>query len=188
LASDAPFKPTKEELQRALDRRIPDLIAPNLDVLFSGINPGLYSGATRKHFARPGNRFWKALHGAGFTDRVLSPFEQEEMLVRGLGITNIVNRTTVAAADLTDEEVRRGGRSLRRKILKYEPRFFALLGVGAYRTGFDRPKATVGPQDETIGETKIWVLPNPSGLNANYQLPKLIEVFAELREAVGSKR
>jgi double-stranded uracil-DNA glycosylase len=171
-------------LLAAEGRRIPDLIAPDLDVLFCGINPGLYSGATRKHFARPGNRFWKALHGAGFTDRVLSPFEQDEMLARGLGITNIVNRTTATAAELADDELRRGAQNLRRKVRQYRPRVLALLGVGAYRVGFNAPKAAVGPQEMTIGETEVWVLPNPSGLNANYQLPRLIEVFTELRQAV----
>ena len=163
------------------------MIAPGLDVLFCGINPGQYSGATRKHFARPGNRFWKALHGAGFTDRLLSPFEQEEMLARRLGITNVVNRTTVAAADLTDDELRRGGANLRRKVIRFKPKFLAVLGVGAYRVGFGAPKASVGPQDETIGATRVWALPNPSGLNANYQLPALIEVFAELRRASGAR-
>lgn len=176
-------KPTKAELAAAFGRRIPDVIAPSLDVLFCGINPGLYSGATGNHFARPGNRFWPALHLSGFTPRQLHPSEKEALLELGLGITNVVDRTTARADELTDEEIVAGGRALRRKVKKYRPRYLAVLGLGAYRIAFGVKDATVGPQPETIGETKLWLLPNPSGLNAHYQLPALAEEFAKLRKA-----
>ena len=180
-------RPTAEELQRAKDRTIPDLIAPGLKVLFCGINPGLYSGATGLHFARPGNRFWPALYAAGFTDRLLHPSERHELLEAGHGITAIVRRTTATAAELSDEEYRAGRKALERKVRKYSPRWLAVLGIGAYRVGFDKPKAVIGPQDERIGSTRIWILPNPSGLNANHQLPQLAEMFRELRAAAESE-
>ena len=159
------------------------MIAPGLDVLFCGINPGLYSGATGNHFARPGNRFWPALHLGGFTPRLLHPSEKQELLGLGLGITNVVRRTTARADELTDEEIVAGGRALRRKVLRYSPRYLAVLGLGPYRIAFGASKATVGPQPETIGEAKVWLLPNPSGLNAHYQLPDLAREFSRLREA-----
>ena len=179
-----PFrKPTQDELRGAYGRSIPDLIAPNLKVLFCGINPGLYSGATRLHFARPGNRFWPALHSAGFTERLLAPHENDELLAAGYGITNLVMRTTPTAAELADDEYRAGRRTLTRKVAKYSPRWVAVLGLGAYRSGFDRPLAKVGRQAERIGSAGLWVLPNPSGLNANYQLAALTEMFIDLRMA-----
>ena len=179
-----PFtKPTKDELKNAFGQSIPDLIRPDLKILFCGINPGLYSGATGLHFARPGNRFWPALHRATFTKRLLAPWENEELLDAGYGVTNLVMRTTATAAELDDEEYRAGRRALARKIRKYSPRWVAILGLGAYRTGFGRPDATIGRQIEKLGSAGLWVLPNPSGLNANYQLPKLIEMFDELRIA-----
>lgn len=178
-------RPTREELAKAQGRTVPDLIAPGLKVLFCGINPGLYSGATRLHFAKPGNRFWPALFAAGFTDRLLHPSERDDLLARGYGITAIVRRTTATAAELSDDEYREGRRALERKVLKYKPSWLAVLGIGAYRVGFDRPKATVGRQTEMIGSTGIWVLPNPSGLNANHQLPELAEMFRELKRASG---
>jgi double-stranded uracil-DNA glycosylase len=181
--ANVPFKPTKEQLLAANDVTIPDLIAPNLPVLFCGINPGLYSGATGHHFARPGNRFWPALFAGGFTPHVLSPFEEEELLAHGCGITNVVMRTTAAAAELAPEEFVAGGRVLRRKILKFKPRVLAVLGVGAYRLAFDRPDAKLGLQPDSIGETRIWVLPNPSGLNAHYTPSALGKLFAEMRES-----
>ena len=177
------FRPTKDELLAAQDAAIPDLIATDLSVLFCGINPGLYSGATGRHFARPGNRFWPALHAAGFTDRLLTPWDGEAMLETGLGITNLVNRTTATAAELGPDELRAGGRALESTAARYHPRFVAVLGVTAYRTAFDRAKAAVGPQDERIGPSRAWVLPNPSGLNAHYQLPELGAVFRDLRKA-----
>jgi TDG/mug DNA glycosylase family protein len=176
-------KPTKEELQAAYGLSIPDLIRPNLKVLFCGINPGLYSGATGLHFARPGNRFWPALYSAGFTKRLLAPYENEELLASGYGVTNLVMRTTPTAAELGDDEFRAGRKALARKVSKHSPRWVAILGLGAYRSGFDRPLAKVGRQDEKLGTAGLWVLPNPSGLNANYQLGALTEMFIELRMA-----
>lgn len=176
-----PIKPTAEDLADALNRTVPDIIGPNLKVLFCGINPGIYSGATRLHFARPGNRFWKALHLSGFTERQLDPSEGLELLKVGCGLTCIVERTTARADEITREEFVEGGKLLEKKLEKYKPEFLAMLGLGAYRTAFAKPKAKIGLQDETIGNTKIWLLPNPSGLNANHQLPDLARLFAELR-------
>lgn len=177
-----PWKPTKEQLLAATEKTVRDVIAPNLRVLFAGINPGLYTAAVGHHFARPGNRFWPALHAGGFTDRVLSPFEERELLKSGYGITNVVPRATASADLLTKDEIVAGGEKLRAKVLRYRPRVLAVLGVGAYRTAFNQPKATVGRQEERIGDTVLWVLPNPSGLNANYQAAALARLFRELRE------
>lgn len=152
-------------------------------MLFCGINPGLYSGAVCHHFARPGNRFWPALYRSGFTSRLLGPFEEEELLGDKLGVTNIVRRTTARADELTADELRRGAEGLRRKVRKRRPRWLALLGLGAYRIGFGDTTAVVGPQERSIGDTRVWLLPNPSGLNAHYQLDDLAARFAEL-EAV----
>jgi TDG/mug DNA glycosylase family protein len=178
------YKPTKEEVQAAAGKGVPDVIAPDLRLLFCGINPGLYSAAVGCHFARPGNRFWPTLHRAGFTDRLLSPFEERELLKGGYGITNMVARSTATAAELSSEELVRGGRALRAKLKKYRPAFVAVIGVGAYRAAFGRPKAAVGRQEERLEAATLWVLPNPSGLNANYQLDELARLFRELREAV----
>ena len=174
-------KPTKEELLAAKDKVIRDVIAPNLKVLFCGINPGLYSGATGHHFARPGNRFWPALYNAGFTDRLLSPHEERELLKRGYGVTNVVARTTARADELSQEELIEGGRKLKAKARRYRPQVLAVLGISAYRAAFDRPQARLGKQDESIGETLLWVLPNPSGLNAHYQPKDLARLFREMR-------
>ena len=176
-----PWKPTKEQLLAAVDKTVRDVIAPDLRVLFSGINPGLYTAAVGHHFARPGNRFWPALHAGGFTDRVVSPFEERELLKSGYGITHVVPRATASADLLTKEEIVRGGERLKAKVLRYRPRVLAVLGVGAYRTAFNQPKAIVGPQEQRIGDTTLWVLPNPSGLNANYQAADLARLFRELR-------
>ena len=180
----AATKPTKEQLREAVNGTVADLIDYDLKVLFCGINPGLYSGATGLHFARPGNRFWKTLHGAGFTDRQLDPSEEHELLERGCGITCFVERTTARADELTKEEYIQGGRILAKKLGRYRPQMLAVLGMGAYRTAFDKPKAVIGLQPETLAETPVWLLPNPSGLNANYQLPDLVKLFTTLREAV----
>lgn len=177
-------RPTRADLLAAVNRRVPDVIAPGLRVLFCGINPGLYSAYTRHHFARPGNRFWPTLFAAGFTPRLFSPSEEVELLPLGYGITNVVDRATAGADDLTPDEIVRGGRKLVAKVRRHRPRFLAVLGVGAYRVAFARPKATLGPQPEAIGVTQVWVLPNPSGLNAHYQRADLARVFRELREAV----
>jgi len=178
-------RPTAEELAAAQDTTIPDVAAPGLRVLFCGINPGLWSGATGHHFARPGNRFWPALHCAGFTPRRLSPDEQDELLAFGLGITNVVARTTAKAAELTAEEYRVGGAALVARVERLRPRALAVLGIGAYRAAFGRPRAAVGRQPEAIGGTEVWVLPNPSGLNAHYTLDGIAAEFRALREAVG---
>ena len=176
-------RPTRADLEAAGGRSIPDVLAPNLDVVFVGINPGLWSGAVGHHFARPGNRFWKALHGAGFTERVLSPFDDGSLLERGLGVTNLVNRTTAGAAELSDDELRDGARRLAERLAPLRPRIVAVLGIGAYRKGFGRPRAGLGAQDEHLGDARLWVLPNPSGLNAHYQLDALVERFRALRAA-----
>ena len=161
-----------------------DVIAPGLKVLFCGINPGLYTGAVGHHFARPGNRFWPALYAAGFTDRLLSPFDEHELLTRGMGVTNVVMRTTATADQLSRAELHQGGKRLATKVRRYKPRFLAVLGLGAYRAAFEKPKAVIGRQEERIGETVLWVLPNPSGLNAHYQPKDLARLFAELKMAV----
>lgn len=176
-------KPTKEELREAVNHTVSDLIDHDLKVLFCGINPGLYSGATGYHFARPGNKFWKALHGGGFTDRLLDPSEEHELLEAGYGITCFVGRTTARADELSPEEFVEGGRVLARKVGKFRPRILAVLGLGAYRTAFSRPKATLGLQPDSIAGTRIWLLPNPSGLNAHYQLSDFVRLFGELRAA-----
>jgi TDG/mug DNA glycosylase family protein len=177
-------RPTKAELLAAGGRTLPDVIAPGLKVLFAGINPGLYTAAVGHHFARPGNRFWPTLHAAGITPRRLDPSEEQALIPLGYGITNVVDRATAAAAELTPAEFAEGGRKLGEKVLRYGPRVLAILGIGAYRSAFARPKATLGLQEETIGETRLWILPNPSGLNANYQPADLARLFRELREWV----
>jgi TDG/mug DNA glycosylase family protein len=180
-------RPTAGDLAAAHARTIPDVIAPDLAVLFCGINPGLYSAATGHHFARPGNRFWPALHLSGFTPRQLRPAEQDLLPGLGLGITNVVARATARAGELTPDELRAGAERLTRLAAEYTPRFVAVVGLSAYRTGFDRPKATVGQRPESIAGSRLWVLPNPSGLNAHYQLPALAAAFAELRSAVSGR-
>jgi TDG/mug DNA glycosylase family protein len=180
---DEPWRPTPSQIAAARGRTVPDVIAPGLDVLFCGINPGLYSGAVGHHFARPGNRFWKALHGAAFTDRVLSPFEERELLDRGLGITNLVERATAGAGELSPNELREGARRLERKIARFRPRLVAFLGISAYRAAFGLRAAEVGRQGRTLRRSEVWLLPNPSGLNAHYQLPELVRVFRQLRAA-----
>lgn len=179
-------RPTRAELQAAANRTVPDVIAPNLKVLFCGINPGLYTAVVGHHFARPGNRFWNALHAGGFTDRVLLPSEKEELLRCGYGITNVVARATATAAELTAAEFAAGGTELATKVRQYTPQWLAVLGIGAYRTAFGQPRAHLGPQPERIGGTRVWVLPNPSGLNAHYQPAELARLFAELKTAVDS--
>ena len=182
-AVTVPPRPTQADLDAARDRTIPDVIAPGLRVLFAGINPGLYSAATGYHFARPGNRFWPALHRSGFTERVFRPSEQEQLLGLGLGITNIVARATARADELGRAEFLAGARVLTVKITRLRPRWLAVVGVTAYRTAFGHRHAAVGPQDEAIGETRVWVLPNPSGLNAHWSAGSLAEEFARLRAA-----
>ena len=183
IETPLPFKPTKQQLEAAAGKTLPDVIGPDLRVLFCGINPGLYTAAVGHHFARPGNRFWPALHKSGFTNRLVSPFEESELLELGIGITNVVAHATATAAELTREDFVKGGRSLTAKVRRYRPRIVAVLGVGAYRQAFAKPRALIGEQAERIHAARVWVLPNPSGLNANYQLPELVRLFREMREA-----
>lgn len=164
---------------------MPDVVAGGLRVLFCGINPGLMSAATGHHFARPGNRFWPVLHLSGFTPRRLEPAEQRELLSYGLGITNVVARASARADELTAEEYREGGRLLREKVVRLEPRWLAVVGVTAYRVAFDDRTARVGPQERTIGDTRVWVLPNPSGLNAHWTAATMAQEYARLRVAAG---
>lgn len=184
MAITKPFKPTKQQLIEAAGKTLPDVLAPNLRVLFCGINPGLYTAAVGHHFARPGNRFWPALHKSGFTDRLVSPFEERELLQSGIGLSNVVPFATASAAELTRADFIAGGRRLASKVKSYGPKIIAILGVGAYRQAFYQPKAQIGEQPERIHDARVWVLPNPSGLNANYQLPQLVKLFEQLREAV----
>jgi TDG/mug DNA glycosylase family protein len=179
-----PVKPTAEELRAAVNGRTPDILKKNLRVVFCGINPSVYSVVVGHHFARPGNRFWKALHGGGFTPQLLAPHQDRELLNYGCGITNVVERATVAAADLSAEELTEGGKQLEAKIKKLQPQWLAVLGISAYRTAFHQPKAVLGLQKHTIGGAHVWVLPNPSGLNAHYHPPELARLFAEFREVI----
>jgi TDG/mug DNA glycosylase family protein len=174
-------RPSAGELDAARDKTIPDVAAPGLRVLFAGINPGLYSAAIGYHFARPGNRFWPALYASGFTPRVFRPDEQEQLLPLGLGITNVVDRATARADELTEAEIRAGGRALAAKVERLAPQWLAVVGVTVYRTAFDHPGAQTGPQDEPLAGARLWILPNPSGLNAHWTTPKLIEAFRDLR-------
>jgi len=177
-------KPTRADLLAAQNRTIRDVIASGLRVLFCGINPGLYSGATGHHFARPGNRFWPTLHRAGFTPRLLHPSEERELLTYGYGITNMVPRATATADELLPEELVAGQRRLQSKVKRYEPQVVAVLGISAYRTAFAQKAVTLGRQPEPLSNAVVWVLPNPSGLNAHYQLADLVQHFAALRHAV----
>ncbi|MGW7412848.1 G/U mismatch-specific DNA glycosylase [Streptomyces sp. NPDC054863] len=174
---------TPEELQAARDHVIPDVIAGGLRVLFCGINPSLMSGATGHHFARPGNRFWPVLHRSGFTPRQLKPYEQDELLSYGLGITNVVARATARADELDAEEFREGGRLLTEKVARLRPQWLAVVGVTAYRTAFGERKARIGPQERTIGGARVWALPNPSGLNAHWSVQAMAEEYGRLRVA-----
>jgi len=178
------MSPTRAELLAAGDRLLPDVIATGLDVVFCGINPGLYSAWSGHHFARPGNRFWPALFGAGFTPRLLAPSEQALLPSLGLGITNVMPRASARADELSRAELTAGAVRLTRLVAEYQPRVLAVLGVTAYRQAFAAPDAVVGRQAESIGSTVVWVLPNPSGLNAHYQLPALIEQFSRVLEVV----
>jgi double-stranded uracil-DNA glycosylase len=183
-----PDRPSPRDLAAAVDRRatVPDIVAPGLDVLFVGINPGRWSGAVGHHFAHPGNRFWKALHLAGFTDRQLDPSEERLLLGFGIGITNLVNRTTATADALDPEELRGGSASLERKVRRLRPRTVAVLGMGAFRVAFHRPHAAAGRQPERLGGAVVWVLPNPSGLQAAYGLDRMVDELRALRDFVHS--
>jgi double-stranded uracil-DNA glycosylase len=177
-------KPTPAEIQAAIGKTVPDIIAPRLQILFCGINPSLYSAAVGHHFARPGNRFWPTLHNAGFTDRLLSPTEDQSLIQMGYGLTNIVDRATASADQLDAEELRSGHQALAAKVQHYQPTCLAILGIGAYRTAFQKPKAVLGQQPESLHGSLLWVLPNPSGLNAHYQLADLKQIYQQLRTDV----
>ncbi len=181
-------RPTRADLLAAATKTLKDVIAPDLSVLFCGINPGLYTAWAGHHFARPGNRFWPTLYAAGFTPRLFKPSEHRELLPLGYGLTNVVPRASARADELTDEELLAGGVRLVRKVKRWRPRWVALLGVGAYRVAFGKPKAELGPQDERIGEARVWVLPSPSGLNAHYQAGALARLFRDLRDVVEEPR
>ncbi|WP_352231642.1 G/U mismatch-specific DNA glycosylase [Nocardiopsis sp. ATB16-24] len=172
-------------MEAARDKVVPDILAEGLDVLFCGINPGLISGAVGHHFANPGTRFWPALHRSGFTPHRLRPEQEDVLLGLGLGITNVVARTTAQASGLSRPEIVEGGRELRRKVLRWRPRWLAVLGVTVYREAFDDRGAAVGPQTMRIGGTRVWLLPNPSGRNAHWQMGPMAEEFARLRRAAG---
>ncbi|WP_134031680.1 G/U mismatch-specific DNA glycosylase [Streptomyces bluensis] len=174
---------TAAELEAARDRLVPDVVADGLRVLFCGINPGLMTAATGHHFARPGNRFWPVLHLSGFTPRLMKPSEQGQLPAYGLGITNVVARATARADELTAEEYAEGGRLLTAKVERLRPRWLAVVGVTAYRAAFHDRKASIGPQERRIGGTRVWVLPNPSGLNAHWTAATMAQEFGRLREA-----
>lgn len=178
-----PAKPTQAELAAAIHKTVPDVIAKDLRLLFCGINPGLYTAAIGHHFGRPGNRFWPALYAGGFTPRLLSPYEERELLKDGFGITNLVARATVLAHELTREELIAGGAVLLKKLRRYRPRMVAVLGVTSFRVAFAQPKAYVGPQAEPLAGIPVWVLPNPSGLNAHFTPKKLATLFKQLYAA-----
>jgi TDG/mug DNA glycosylase family protein len=167
---------------------VADVAAPGLGVLFCGINPGLLSAALGQHFARPGNRFWKVLAAAGFTKSVLTPSEQEQLLGLGVGITNLVARPSASAAELSAAELRAGAVRLEDKVSQLRPRYVAVLGVLAYRKAFERPKAVVGEQPERLASSGLWVLPNPSGLQARYQMAEMATLYGELGRAAGLTR
>jgi TDG/mug DNA glycosylase family protein len=174
-------RPSPDDLAAARDRTVPDVLAPALRIVFVGINPGLWSGATGYHFAKPGNRFWKAIFLGGLSPLLLTPDHSSDLLDYGIGITNLVNRTTAAAGELTNEELRLGAPVLEAKIDRFRPRKVAFLGVSAYRVAFGQPKAVVGRQEVSVGGSETWVLPNPSGLNAHYQLADLAREYAALK-------
>lgn len=175
-------KPTRGELAAAAGKTVPDVIGADARVLFVGINPGLYSGAVGHHFARPGNRFWPALFQAGFVDRPISPCEEDELPKYGVGITNFVSRATARADELSDDEIRAGVESLAAKVRESRVRVVAFLGVTAYRAAFGEKAARIGLQGRKFEGARVWVLPNPSGLNAHYQLGDFVRMFRELRE------
>lgn len=177
-------RPTRKEILARSGQRLPDIIAPDLDVLFCGINPGLYSAAVGHHFARPGNRFWTALRAAGFTPRVFSPEEDGHLLDLGYGLTNIVDRASARADELAADELVAGRRRLERKVRRYAPRWVVILGIGAYRVAFGTRHASPGPQPERLGPSGLWLLPNPSGLNAHHLPADLARAFRRLRRAV----
>ena len=179
-------RPTPAELDAARGRTVADVIGPGLDVLFCGINPGLWSAAVGHHFAHPGNRFWKALHASDFTDTLLSPAEERRLLAAGVGVTNLVTRATASADEVGREELRRGAGRLAGKSERWGPRAVAVLGLGAYRVAFGRPRAAVGEQEESLGQARVWLLPNPSGLQGHYRLEDVVAELRRLRSTLAA--
>jgi double-stranded uracil-DNA glycosylase len=181
----------RAHLEAQRDRSVPDLVGDDLRLLVVGINPSLWTAAAQAHFAHPGNRFYKALHEAGILDAPLdvsdgfSAEHRRALADRGIGITNLVNRATARADELDADELREGARVLREKVAQWRPRLVAFVGVTAYRVAFERPGAHVGPAEETIADVPVWVLPNPSGLNAHYRLPDLARLYRQAAEAAG---
>jgi TDG/mug DNA glycosylase family protein len=188
MATGPRARPAPRELQAAYGRTVPDLVRPGLPVLLCGINPSLTSGAVGLHFATPGNRLWPTLHAAGWTSRRLLPHETDELLARGLGITNLVARATARADELDVAELVAGLGALERLAQQQAPTFVAFLGLSAYRAATGERRAAVGPQERLVGPSRTWLLPNPSGLNASWQLPRLAEAYGALREAAGVAR
>lgn len=174
-------------MEFARNNTVPDIIDHGLEILFCGINPGLYTAVTGHHFARPGNRFWPALHAGRLTPRLLHPSEQNVLSEYGYGITNLVARATATAAELERDEIIQGGQVLRDKVMRYKPRCLAILGIGTYRQAFRKRDAVIGPQPECIGSTRVWLLPNPSGLNAHYTPKAFGELFADLKHFASSQ-
>jgi double-stranded uracil-DNA glycosylase len=182
---------TREELEAARDTTVPDLLGPHTRLLFVGINPGLWTAAAQAHFARRGNRFYPALFRAGIVDRLIDasggydPDDLTHLVERGIGITNLVRRPTARADELSADEIVAGARSLESLVAHVQPRVVAVLGITAYRTGFDVPSATAGRQPQPLGDSDLWVVPNPSGLNAHANLDDLASAYGEAARAAG---
>ena len=185
------MKFTRAELESFRDTSIPDLVGPGLRLLFVGINPGLWTAATATPFAHPGNRFYPALVAAGILSRLpafadgLSDADKTELMQRGIGITNLVNRATIRADELSREELRAGAENLASKVAAWAPPVVAIVGLTAYRQAFARPKARAGVQEERIAGAELWVVPNPSGLNAHDTVASLGEAYAQPARAAG---
>lgn len=182
---------TADELEAARGKQVDDLVGPGLRLLFVGINPGLWTAAANAHFARPGNRFFPALLAAGITDRLVDPRagmtddDRRYLISRGIGISNLVRRPTARAAELTAEELRDGGERVARLVAAHRPRVVAIVGIGAYRTAYRQPRAVPGPQSEKLAGAALWVLPNPSGLNAHESAASIGVAFRAAAEAAG---
>ncbi len=182
---------SRDELEAHRDETVPDLVDGDVRLVFVGINPGLWTAASGAHFAHPGNRFYKALHVAGITDGVLDVSEgfdegsRRALTERGIAITNLVRRATAKASELDDQEFRDGVREVRRKVADWEPAVVAVVGITAYRTAFEARRADVGRQDHTMAGATVWALPNPSGLNAHYQVDDLARWYRAAAEEAG---
>lgn len=185
------MRPTAAELRASYGRTVPDLLGPGVRLLVVGINPGLWSGAAAAHFARPGNRFFPALHAAGLTDHPidasagLSDADRKHLLDRGIGITNLHPFATARADELTAAQLRDGVGRLERIVREHRPRVVAVAGITAYRTAFRQPHAASGPQPGRFAGAELWVVPNPSGLNAHETVASLAAAFAEVAAAAG---